>query len=84
MTSNTINKTVFVSAGEASGDAHAARMIDELKKLDKHLTFVGMGGEKMRQSGVNILTDINKMAVVGLVEVLLKYHTFLIHIQAFN
>ncbi len=75
MTSNTRNKTVFVSAGEASGDAHAARMIDELKKLDKHLTFVGMGGEKMRQSGVNILTDINKMAVVGLVEVLLKYRS---------
>ena len=75
MTSNTINKTVFVSAGEASGDEHAARMIEELKKLDKHLTFVGMGGEKMRQSGVNILTDINKMAVVGLVEVLLKYRS---------
>ncbi len=75
MTSNTRNKTVFVSAGEASGDAHAARMIDELKKLDKHLTFVGMGGEKMRQAGVNILTDINKMAVVGLVEVLLKYRS---------
>jgi lipid-A-disaccharide synthase len=75
VTPNTINKTVFVSAGEASGDAHAARMIEELKKLDKHLTFVGMGGEKMRQSGVNILTDINKMAVVGLVEVLLKYRS---------
>ena len=75
MTSNIINKTVFVSAGEASGDAHAARMIEELKKLDKHLTFVGMGGEKMRQAGVNILTDINKMAVVGLVEVLLKYRS---------
>jgi lipid-A-disaccharide synthase len=75
VTSNTINKTVFVSAGEASGDAHAARMIEELKKLDKHLTFVGMGGEKMRQSGVTILTDINKMAVVGLVEVLLKYRS---------
>ena len=75
MTSNTTSKTVFVSAGEASGDAHAARMIDELKKLDPHLTFVGMGGEKMRQAGVKILTDINKMAVVGLVEVLLKYRS---------
>ena len=75
MTSNTTSKTVFVSAGEASGDAHAARMIDELKKLDQHLTFIGMGGEKMRQSGVKILTDINKMAVVGLVEVLLKYRS---------
>ena len=67
------NKTIFISAGEASGDAHAARMIDELKILDDQLKFVGMGGDKMRATGVEILTDIDKMAVVGLVEVLLKY-----------
>ena len=73
MTSNTSNKTIFISAGEASGDAHAARMVDELKRLDDQLKFVGMGGDKMRATGVEILTDIDKMAVVGLVEVLLKY-----------
>ena len=67
------NKTIFISAGEASGDAHAARMINELKILDDQLKFVGMGGDKMRATGVEILTDIDKMAVVGLVEVLLKY-----------
>ena len=67
------NTTLFISAGEASGDAHAARMIDELKILDNQLKFVGMGGDKMRAAGVEILTDIDKMAVVGLVEVLLKY-----------
>ena len=70
---NPQNKTVFISAGEASGDAHAARMIDELKILDNQLKFIGMGGDKMRATGVEILTDIDKMAVVGLVEVLLKY-----------
>jgi len=73
VTSNASNKTIFISAGEASGDAHAARMIDELKMLDNQLKFVGMGGDKMRATGVEILTDIDKMAVVGLVEVLLKY-----------
>ena len=67
------NTTIFISAGEASGDAHAARMIDELKILDDQLKFIGMGGDKMRATGVEILTDIDKMAVVGLVEVLLKY-----------
>jgi len=69
------NKTILISAGEASGDAHAARMIEELKKLDENIRFVGMGGEKMRLAGVKILTDIDKMAVVGLVEVLLKYRS---------
>ena len=75
MTHSSINKTIMISAGEASGDAHAARMIDELKKLDSDLKFVGMGGKKMRQAGVEIITDISKMAVVGLVEVLLKYRS---------
>ncbi|HHJ36377.1 MAG TPA: lipid-A-disaccharide synthase [Gammaproteobacteria bacterium] len=75
MTSDSNNKTIFISAGEASGDAHAARMIDELKILDRQLTFVGMGGDRMREAGAQILTDIDKMAVVGLVEVLLKYRS---------
>ena len=75
MTSSSTNKTIMISAGEASGDEHAARMVDELKKLDSNLKFVGMGGKKMRQAGVEILTDINKMAVVGLIEVLLKYRS---------
>ena len=65
----------MISAGEASGDAHAARMIDELIKLDSNLKFIGMGGKNMRQAGVEIITDISKMAVVGLVEVLLKYRS---------
>ena len=68
-------KTVLISAGEASGDAHAARMVEELKKIDPAIHFVGMGGDNMRAAGVEILTDIKKMAVVGLVEVLLKYRS---------
>ncbi len=75
MTSSSKNKTILISAGEASGDAHAARMIEEIKKLDSQIKFVGMGGEKMRQAGVEILTDIDNMAVVGLIEVLLKYRS---------
>lgn len=75
MTAAANNKTLFISAGEASGDAHAARMIEELKKLDKQIKFVGMGGERMRQADVEILTDIDNMAVVGLLEVLLKYRS---------
>ncbi len=75
MQSDSNHKTVLISAGEASGDAHAARMVDELKKLDPGIQFTGMGGDKMRQAGVDILVDISKMAVVGLVEVLIKYRS---------
>lgn len=71
----TKGKTILISAGEASGDAHAARMVNELRAIDDTLHFVGMGGDNMRRAGVEILTDIKKMAVMGLVEVLLKYRS---------
>jgi len=67
--------TILISVGEASGDAHGARMVKEMKKLDANLNFVGMGGDNLRQTGMEILVDIKKMAVVGLVEVLLKYRS---------
>ncbi len=68
-------KCILISAGEASGDAHAARMVEEMKKLDNSLCFTGMGGEALQKAGMEILVDIKKMAVVGLVEVLLKYRS---------
>ena len=66
-------KSVVIVAGEASGDAHAARMVNELKALDPNITFRGMGGDKLREAGVDIFIDMSDLAVVGLVEVLLKY-----------
>jgi len=71
----TTGKTILISAGEASGDAHAARMVNELRAIDNTLHFVGMGGDNMRRAGVEILTDIKKMAVMGVLEVLLKYRS---------
>lgn len=67
-------KTVVIVAGEASGDAHAARLVAELKKLDDTISFRGMGGSNLRKAGVDVFIDMAKLAVVGIVEVLLKYN----------
>ena len=67
-------KNVVIVAGEASGDAHAARLVNELKKLDDSIIFRGMGGENLRQAGVDVFIDMTELAVVGIVEVLLKYN----------
>lgn len=66
-------RQVFVVAGEASGDHHAARMIEEMHGLAPDLHFVGIGGEAMQRAGAEILVDSAEMAVVGLVEVLANY-----------
>ena len=67
-------KSIVIVAGEASGDAHAARLINELKKLDPSISVRGMGGDNLRNEGVDVFIDMAELAVVGFVEVLLKYN----------
>lgn len=63
----------MVIAGEASGDAHAGRMLAELKALDPDISVTGVGGDTMRAAGANIIVDFSELAVMGLVEVLKRY-----------
>ncbi len=67
-------KNIVIVAGEASGDAHAARLVNELKKLDDSISFRGMGGDNLRDAGVDVFIDMGKISVVGFVEVLMKYN----------
>lgn len=74
MTSNTKYKTIVIVAGESSGDAHAAGLVTELKKLDNSIAFRGMGGDHLRRAGVDVFIDMAKLSVMGFVEVLMKYN----------
>jgi lipid-A-disaccharide synthase len=60
-------------AGEASGDAHAGRMITALKTKRPDIEVAGIGGDALRQAGADIFTDFRELAVMGLVEVLKRY-----------
>ncbi|MFH0886708.1 MAG: lipid-A-disaccharide synthase, partial [bacterium] len=42
-------KKIVISAGEVSGDIHAAALIQEIKKYAPSIRFYGMGGEKLRE-----------------------------------
>ena len=59
-------------AGEASGDLHGSHLVKEMLSLDPTLQFYGVGGEKMKNEGVELIADSKEMAVVGITEVLLK------------
>ena len=67
------NKKVFIVVGEASGEAHAARVIKELRQLDPDISVSGIGGDKLRNVGVEVVVDFSELAVMGLVEVLKRY-----------
>ncbi|WP_027157303.1 lipid-A-disaccharide synthase [Methylobacter luteus] len=65
--------TVLFSAGESSGDQHAANMFLELRKYQPDIQGIGMGGAKMAQAGIDIRYDSSNIAVIGLVEVIKHY-----------
>ena len=61
---------VFIVAGEESGDLHASKLIQNIKKYNQQIEFYGHGGDKMKQEGVQIIEHINKLAIVGFFEVI--------------
>jgi lipid-A-disaccharide synthase len=65
-------KKIMIVAGEASGDLHGSNLVKAMLSKDSSLKFYGIGGEKLRDAGVNIIADSSDMAVVGLTEVLSK------------
>jgi len=61
---------VYLIAGEPSGDLLAARLMVALRDLsDGDIHFAGIGGEAMREQGVESLFPQADLAVMGLAEV---------------
>lgn len=60
---------IMISVGEASGDLHGASVANALITQCPDIKLFGMGGEKMRTAGVDIVYDIADLGVIGIVEV---------------
>ncbi|MDP2652638.1 MAG: lipid-A-disaccharide synthase [Candidatus Omnitrophota bacterium] len=69
-------KHIFIIAGEASGDIHAAHLVAALKALSPDIRASGLGGRTMKDGGVELFEDLTRFAVVGFVEVLKHYGEF--------
>jgi lipid-A-disaccharide synthase len=65
-------KRVMIIAGETSGDMHGAKLVGAMKKRNKRLFFCGIGGQALREIGVDILIDAREISVVGITEVFSK------------
>ncbi|MDX1648638.1 MAG: lipid-A-disaccharide synthase, partial [Myxococcota bacterium] len=61
--------TFFVSAGDASGELHAAALVLALRQRAPAARFLGLGGGAMEKAGVEIVVHQREIAVGGLVEV---------------
>ncbi len=64
---------IFVSTGEVSGDLHLSYLVETIKKKYKDVEFYGVAGNHSRRVGVNVIQDIDELAIMGFTEVLKKY-----------
>jgi lipid-A-disaccharide synthase len=64
---------IFISAGEASGEAYGALLIEELRRQlaaqGREASFFGMGGPRMVAAGLDCVVRAEDMAVMGITEV---------------
>jgi lipid-A-disaccharide synthase len=68
---------LYVIAGELSGDAHGAGLLQALHESRPELAISGAGGPKMRAiAGAGLRDWVEEAAVVGLWEVLKRYGWF--------
>jgi lipid-A-disaccharide synthase len=65
--------TIFISAGEASGEHYGELLIAALKQRlaasGQSASFYGMGGERMAAEGLKCVVRSEEMAVMGLTEI---------------
>ena len=62
---------IMIVAGEASGDAHAAKLVQALKEAspDAQFEFFGSAGLRMRSAGVEPVVKADDLAIMGLPEI---------------
>ncbi|MBK9730212.1 MAG: lipid-A-disaccharide synthase [Chitinophagaceae bacterium] len=59
----------YIIAGEASGDLHAANLVKAMSKLQPESLFRGIGGDLMKQEGVELVKHFKETAFMGFWEV---------------
>jgi lipid-A-disaccharide synthase len=63
---------IFISAGEPSGDLHAAEIVRALARRYPDATLEALGGPHMARAGATIRYPMEGLAAFGVVEVLTK------------
>ena len=63
--------SIMIVVGEASGDAHAAKLVTALRELspDINFDFFGATGHFLREVGVETVINADELSIVGLLEI---------------
>ncbi len=72
-----MSKRVLIVTGEASGDLHGAGLAKEMFRMAPGIRILGLGGERMREAGVEIIFDNRRLGVMGAMDVVRKWRVVL-------
>lgn len=70
-------KSIFIIAGEPSGDRHAAEYIRQHSNKNPNIQFYAFGQSEIKKTNAKIIYDTEKISVIGIIEVLSKYKEIL-------
>ena len=62
-------KKIMIVAGEASGDRHAAKLVEAIREVRPEIEFFGSAGPLMRAAGVTPTVEADGLSIVGLAEI---------------
>lgn len=71
------SKTIMVVAVDPSGDANAAALVRELAQAIPNAQFIGAGGPKMAEAGVQLSFNLTDHAAIGPVDAIKNLGSFL-------
>ncbi|WP_372861297.1 lipid-A-disaccharide synthase [Psychrobacter sp.] len=66
----TVPLVIGIIAGEVSGDSLGADFMQQMNNLRGDIVWVGVGGTKMQAQGLQSIFPLERLAVMGLVEVM--------------
>ena len=63
-------KKIFILVGEPSGDKLAAKVINDLKKINSNIEYLSVGGENIKKLGIRSLYDLKEITYLGFTNVI--------------
>ena len=65
-------KKIFILTGEASGDKLAAKVINNLNKLNPNIEYLSVGGENLKKLGIKSIYNLKEITYLGFTNVLIN------------
>ncbi|WP_111571751.1 lipid-A-disaccharide synthase [Halanaerobium saccharolyticum] len=72
---------IMVSAGEVSGDMHAAAVLKKVKEKNDSVQIFGMGSTALKEMGAEILIDPTEISTIGYIEALKNIRQHFKHLK---